>query len=84
MFENGKRGLGEYKKDHGSDEAYKYYKKNTIEELQVDKKTYRKICDEFNKLFIDEILISSDMFCKFPQIKAFVLFLIVGPTALND
>ena len=60
MFENKKRGLGVYKKDHGSDESYKYYKDNTIEELQVDKKTYRKICDEFNKLFIDEILISSE------------------------
>ena len=52
MFETSKRGLGVYKKDHGSDEAYKHYKNNTIEELQVDKKTYRKICDEFNKLFI--------------------------------
>ena len=45
MFENKKRGLGTYKKDHGSDEIYKYYK---------------DICDEFNKLFIDEILISSE------------------------
>jgi hypothetical protein len=60
MFENAKRGEGVYKKDHGSDQAYTYYRKNTIEELQVDKKTYRKICDEFNKLFIDEILISSE------------------------
>ena len=60
MFENKKRGLGVYKKDYGSDEAYKYYKNNTIEELQVDKQTYRKVCDEFNKLFIDEILICSE------------------------
>ena len=52
MFKNSKRGLGNYKKDHGSDEAYKYYTQNTIKELQVDKKTYRKICDEFNKLKI--------------------------------
>tara|TARA_R110000744_G_scaffold324921_1_gene430745 strand:- start:339 stop:803 length:465 start_codon:yes stop_codon:yes gene_type:complete len=59
MFKNSKRGLGNYKKDHGSDEAYKYYTQNTIKELQVDKKTYRKICDEFNKLIIDEILIDS-------------------------
>ena len=60
MFENKKRGLGVYKKDYGSDDAYKYYKENTIEELQVPKQEYRKICDEFNKLFIDEILISSE------------------------
>ena len=59
MFENGKRGLGNYKKDCGSIEAYKYYKKNTIDELQVDKQTYRKICDEFNNLLIEEILINS-------------------------
>ena len=61
MFENGKRGLGTYKKDYGSDEIYKYYKENTIEELQVDKKTYRKICDEFNKTdFISMLVKISD------------------------
>ena len=49
MFENSKRGLGVYKKDYASNEAYKYYKENTIEELQVDKKLYRTICDDFNK-----------------------------------
>ena len=26
MFKNTKRGLGAYKKDYGSDDAYKYYK----------------------------------------------------------
>ena len=46
MFTNTKRGLGTYKKDNGSEDAYKYYKNNTIEELQVDKKTYRKIYKE--------------------------------------
>jgi hypothetical protein len=69
MFETKKRGLGIYKKDNGSDEAYKYYKEEvkklcaTEEEeeaILVDKQIYRKVCDEFNKLFIDEILISSE------------------------
>ena len=31
-----------------------------LEALQVDKQIYRKICDEFNKLLVDEILISSE------------------------
>ena len=60
MFENSKRGEGNYKKDFGSNEVYKYYKDNVIPELQVDKQTFRKICDEFNKLIIDEILINSE------------------------
>jgi len=60
MFENKKRGLGAYKKDNGASDAYKYYKNNTIKELQVDKKIYRNICDEFNKLFLDEILINAE------------------------
>ena len=69
MFETKKRGLGVYKKDNGSDEAYKYYKEEvkklcaTEEEeeaILVDKQIYRKVCDEFNKLFIDEVLISSE------------------------
>ena len=69
MFENKKRGLGNYKKDFGCNESYKHYK-NEIKKLSVteedlnalliDKQTYRRICDEFNKLFIDEILISSE------------------------
>tara|TARA_B100000519_G_scaffold195617_1_gene200873 strand:- start:62 stop:526 length:465 start_codon:yes stop_codon:yes gene_type:complete len=60
MFENSKRGEGNYKKDFGSNEVYKYYKDNVIPELQVDKQTFRKICDEFNKLIIDEILVNSE------------------------
>jgi len=60
MFDNVKRGEGNYKKDFGSSDVYKYYKKNVIPELQVDKQTFRKICDEFNKAFIDEILINSE------------------------
>jgi len=60
MFDNAKRGEGNYKKDFGSDDAYKYYKKNVIPELQVDKQTFRKICDEFNKEFIEEILRNSE------------------------
>tara|TARA_Y100000816_G_C25802193_1_gene420145 strand:+ start:172 stop:636 length:465 start_codon:yes stop_codon:yes gene_type:complete len=60
MFENSKRGEGNYKKDFGSNEVYKYYKDNVIPELQVDKQTFRKICDEFNKLVIDEILVNSE------------------------
>ena len=60
MFDNAKRGEGNYKKDFGSDDAYKYYKKNVIPELQVDKQTFRKICDEFNKGFIEKILRNSE------------------------
>ena len=60
MFENSKRGEGNYKKDFGSNEVYKYYKDNVIPELQVDKQMFRKICDEFNKLVIDEILVNSE------------------------
>ena len=60
MFENSKRGEGTYKKDFGSNEVYNYYKDNVIPELQVDKQTFRKICDEFNKLIIDEILVNSE------------------------
>ena len=60
MFKNAKRGEGNYKKDFGSNDIYMYYKNNTIPELQVSKKEFRKICDEFNKLIIDEILISSE------------------------
>ena len=65
MFNNAKRGEGNYKKDFGSDEVYKYYKNNVIEELQVDKQLFRKIFDEFNKLIIDAILINSEEI-KFP------------------
>tara|TARA_B100001093_G_C26845837_1_gene1022734 strand:+ start:444 stop:908 length:465 start_codon:yes stop_codon:yes gene_type:complete len=60
MFKNNKRGLGNYKKDHGSDEVYKYYKNKVIPELQVDKQMFRKICDEFNKLIIQQILLNSE------------------------
>tara|TARA_E500000305_G_scaffold108637_2_gene111475 strand:+ start:802 stop:1266 length:465 start_codon:yes stop_codon:yes gene_type:complete len=60
MFKNAKRGEGNYKKDFGSNDIYMYYKNNTIPELQVSKKEFRKICDEFNKLIIDEILINSE------------------------
>ena len=69
MFENSKRGEGVYKKDYGSDECYKYYKdeikkiavtEKELDSLLVDKKLFRTICDEFNKLLIDEILISSE------------------------
>jgi hypothetical protein len=69
MFENSKRGEGVYKKDYGSDECYKYYKdeikkiavtEKELDSLLVDKKLFRTICDEFNKLLIDEILINSE------------------------
>lgn len=60
MFETVKRGKGNYTKDYGSNEIYKYYTKEVIKELQVDRKLFRKICDEFNKLLIDEILINSE------------------------
>ena len=69
MFKNTKRGLGNYTKDYGSDECYKHYKNGIkkiavtdedVEALLVDKKLFRAICDEFNKLLIDEILISSE------------------------
>jgi len=60
MFKNTKRGEGNYKKDFGSDDIYLHYKNEVISELQVDKQLFRKICDEFNKLIIDEILISSE------------------------
>jgi len=60
MFKNSKRGEGNYKKDYGSIDVYNYYKKDVISELQVDKKTFRNICDDFNKLLIDEILLNSE------------------------
>ena len=60
MFENSKRGEGNYKKDFGSNDVYTHYKNTVIPELQVDKQKFRKICDEFNKLFIDEILVNSE------------------------
>ena len=69
MFKNAKRGLGAYKKDNGTQEIYKYYKEEikkiceTDEDLKkilVDKSLYQTICDEFNKLIIDEILINSE------------------------
>ena len=60
MFQNKKRGEGNYKKDFGTNEIYKYYQDKVIPELQVDKQLFRKICDEFNKLIIDEILINSE------------------------
>ena len=60
MFKTTKRGKGNYKKDYGSNEVYKHYTQEVIKELQVDRKLFRKICDEFNKLLIDEILISSE------------------------
>jgi hypothetical protein len=59
MYENGKRGKGVYKKDYGRLDIYKSYKKDTIPELQVDYKIFGKICDEFNKEIMDEILINS-------------------------
>ena len=60
MFENSKRGEGNYKKDFGSNDVYTHYKNIVIPELQVDKQKFRKICDEFNKLLIDEILVNSE------------------------
>jgi hypothetical protein len=44
----------------GSDQVYKYYKQKTIPELQVDKQIFREICDEFNKLMIEKILLNSE------------------------
>ena len=69
MFENSKRGEGVYKKDYGADECYAFYKnevkkiavtKQDLDTLLVDKKLFRTICDEFNKLLIEEILINSE------------------------
>ena len=60
MFKNSKRGKGTYKKDYGSNDVYKYYKDTVIKELQVDKQTFRKICDEFNNLIINNILFKSE------------------------
>jgi hypothetical protein len=60
MYENSKRGKGVYKRDYGRSDIYKFYKKNTVKELQVDYKTFGSICDDFNKLIIDDILINSE------------------------
>ena len=60
MFQNSKRGEGNYKKDYGSNDVYKKYKEDVIPELQVDKKLFRKICDEFNRMLVDEILLNSE------------------------
>ena len=55
--------------DNGTQEVYKFYKKQIkkickseeeIEKILVDKSLYQTICDEFNKLLIDEILINSE------------------------
>ncbi len=60
MFKNSKRGEGNYKKDFGSNDVYKKYKEDVIPELQVDKQLFRKICDEFNRMVIEEILLNSE------------------------
>ena len=60
MFKNSKRGEGNYKKDYGSNDVYKKYKEDVIPELQVDKKLFRKICDDFNRMLIEEILLNSE------------------------
>jgi hypothetical protein len=60
MFQNSKRGEGNYKKDYGSNDVYKKYKEDVIPELQVDKKLFRKICDDFNRMLIEEILLNSE------------------------
>ena len=69
MFKNTKRGLGVYKKDNGTREIYKYYKEEVqkickdeeeLNKILVNKSLYQTICDEFNKLLIDEILINSE------------------------
>ena len=59
MFKNVKRGLGNYKKDYGSNEIYNFYKKEVIPELQVDKQTFREVCDEFNKIIINSVVASN-------------------------
>lgn len=56
MYENSKRGEGVYTIDHGSRDAYKFYKKNTIKELQSDYKTFRAVCDAYNKALVDKML----------------------------
>tara|TARA_R100000951_G_C2609159_1_gene170664 strand:- start:316 stop:780 length:465 start_codon:yes stop_codon:yes gene_type:complete len=60
MFKNSKRGEGNYKKDFGSNDVYKKYKEDVIPELQVDKQLFREICDEFNRMVIEEILLNSE------------------------
>ena len=59
MFENSKRGDGVYKIDNGCRDIYKFYKKNTIKELQADYKIFRKVCDEYNKALVDKMLDNS-------------------------
>ena len=60
MYENSKRGKGNYKRDFGCKDIYKFYKKDTIKELQIDYKMFRDICDEYNQLIVEEVLINSE------------------------
>jgi hypothetical protein len=65
VYENSKRGKGNYKRDFGCRDIYKFYKKDTIKELQVDYKTFRNICDEYNKDVVQKVLFESET-SKFP------------------
>ena len=56
MYENSKRGDGVYKRDYGCRDVYKFYKKNTIKELQSDYKVFRDVCDSYNKELINKVL----------------------------
>lgn len=79
MYEDGKRGVGVYRIDYGSRDAYKFYKKNTIKELQSDYKIYRSVCDDYNKALVDKMLDKSG------EIKLFVRlgFMRVKKTKMN-
>jgi len=46
--------MGRIKEGFGLDDAYKFYKDK--HGPKVDKSTYRKICYEFNKMMVDDVL----------------------------
>ena len=56
MFKETKRGDRKILADFTLKDAYKKYKDVAIKELQVDFKTYKKVCKEFNKEIFTDII----------------------------
>ena len=56
MFKQTKRGDRKILADFTLKDAYKKYKDVAIKELQVDFKTYKKVCKEFNKEVFTNII----------------------------
>lgn len=54
-----KRGLGRVRNAYTLTHIYKYYKRDIVNpesKYNVDYKTYRSICEQFNELVVDDII----------------------------